>query len=116
MNINLDNMVSISVHEGAGIEKLNIRYVRTNITENTVRKTSEHCSKRSRSFQHKSDKRNLSESTVFEDSSASVLSNISPTSTSPYRPKPTYYFGQNPLSNFKDREEHEDTAMYKVLI
>ena len=31
MNINLDDSVKISVKEGAGIERINIRYIRSNV-------------------------------------------------------------------------------------
>ena len=110
MNINLDNIVTISVNEDAGIEKLNIRYVRTNIPNTFKTHHERHNMKRISGNTTKE----MEDASKFSDYSTSLACEISPTLTSP-RPKQSYYFGQNPLSSVKQREEDKDSVLYKVI-
>ena len=120
MNINLDNIVTISVNESAGIEKLNIRYVRTNIVpSNNFRNNLERqelVSSNSKNCQNNRDT-NMGEmgvKSMISDSTTSLACEVSPALKSQREPKHSYFFGQNPLSSVEKREEDKDSVLYKV--
>ena len=119
MNINLDNTVTISVNDNACIERLNIRYVRNNVPQkyvygNDTNQTSP--SDRRRKVTLKKDEEKIETGSNVSNDTTSFMCEISPTSTMPSRrPSQSYYFGETPLSNIRDKEERKDSAVYKVI-
>ena len=113
MNINLDDSVKISVKEGAGIERINIRYIRSNGTSNTFHSDQLHKNK----HRYKHDEpigKKLHESSKSERIESSYTCQISPSSGCSNRPKESYFFGQNPLPKYETYEEEKESALYKV--
>ena len=119
MNINLDNTVTISVNDNACIERLNIRYVRNNIPQKYVYgNDTNHISPldRRRKVTLKKDEEKIETGSNISNDTTSSMCEISPTSTMPSRrPSQSYYFGETPLSNIRDKEERKDSAVYKVV-
>ena len=119
MNINLDNTVTISVNDNACIERLNIRYVRNNIPQKYVYGSDSHqtsLSERRRKVILKKDEEKIETGSNVGNDTTSFMCEISPTSTMPSRrPSQSYYFGETPLSNIRDKEERKDSAVYKVI-
>ena len=119
MNINLDNTVTISVNDNACIERLNIRYVRNNIPQkyvygNDTNQTSTSDGRRKVTL--KKDEEKIETVSNVSNDTTSFMCEISPTSTMPSRrPSQSYYFGETPLSNIRDKEERKDSAVYKVI-
>ena len=113
MNINLDDIVKISVKEGAGIEKINIRYIRSNIPS-----TTSHPDKFDNNRHLSKNKNSISEEMPDTFKSGANLSpiacQITPSRTSSNRPKQSYFFGQSPLPRHEPQEERKDSALYKV--
>ena len=121
MNINLDNIVTISVNERSGIEKLNIRYVRTNIlpsSDNFQNNLERHgvVGNNSGNCQSKREitREGMGDKSVIRDSTTSLACDISPDLKSQRATKQSYFFGQNPLSSIEKREEDKDSVLYKV--
>ena len=113
MNINLDDSVKISVKEGAGIERINIRYIRSNVPSKT------HHSDQLQKNKHRSkhDERiseQLQETSKSGGNESSYVCQISPSSGCSKRPKESYFFGQNPLPKYETYEEEKESALYKV--
>ena len=119
MNINLDNTVTISVNDNACIERLNIRYVRNNVPQKYVYGNDNHQtspSDRRRKVTLKKDEEKIETGSNVSNDTTSFMCEISPTSTMPSRrPSQSYYFGETPLSNIRDKEERKDSAVYKVV-
>ena len=120
MNINLDNIVTISVNESAGIEKLNIRYVRTNIPpSNNFQNNLERqdlVSSSNKNCQNNRDinKLEMGNKSKISNSTTSLACEVSSTLKSQREPKQSYFFGQNPLSSIEKREEDKNSVLYKV--
>ena len=113
MNINLDDSVKISVKEGAGIERINIRYIRSNGSSKTFHSDQLHKNK----HRYKHDEpicKQLQESSKSEGIESSYTCQISPSSGCSNRPKESYFFGQNPLPKYETYEEEKESALYKV--
>ena len=113
MNINLDDSVKISVKEGAGIERINIRYIRSNGSSKTFHSDQPHKNK----HRYKHDEpisKQLQEASKSEGIESSYACQISPSSGYSNRPKESYFFGQNPLPKYETYEEEKESALYKV--
>ena len=114
MNINLEDIVKISVKEGAGIEKINIRYIRSNIPS-----TNMHSDQQNKNKNHSKNKNlfndDRSSSSKSDACKSPIECQISPSRNSSTRPKESYFFGQNPLPKQETYEEEKDSALYKVL-
>ena len=99
MNINVDNVITVTVDKGVDIEKLNIRYVRPykrpvnafgyNYENDSTTSGKTRCDDGKYKFSAKVDgKSNL-------DPNITVSNKISPPPTLPSRPTKTYYYGEN---------------------
>ena len=113
MNINLDDIVKISVKEGAGIEKINIRYIRSNVPS-----TASHSDQFNKNKHFSKTNKRISEEMPGTLKSGDTLSpiacQITPSRLSSHRPKESYFFGQNPLPNYEPQKEEKESALYKV--
>ena len=113
MNINLDDSVKISVKEGAGIERINIRYIRSNVPSkhsiqiNFIRIN---IILNMMNLSANSDKKHQN----LGGNESSYVCQISPSSGCSNRPKESYFFGQNPLPKYETYEEEKESALYKV--
>ena len=113
MNINLDDSVKISVKEGAGIERINIRYIRSNVPSKTLHSDQLHKNK----YRSKHDEpisKQRQEASKSGGNESSYVCQISPSSGCSNRPKESYFFGQNPLPKYETYEEEKESALYKV--
>ena len=115
MNINLEDIVKISVKEGAGIEKINIRYIRSNIPS-TKMHSDQHNKHQNDSNYKKSFNDGISSASKSDAYKSPIECQISPSRKSSTRPKESYFFGQNPLPQQETYEEEKDSALYKVRI
>lgn len=113
MNINLEDIVKISVKEGAGIEKINIRYIRSNIPSSNIH-SDQHNKNKNHSKSKTSSNDDMSSSSKSDGCKSPVEYQTSPSRKSSTRPKESYYFGQNPLPQHETYEEEKDSALYKV--
>ena len=113
MNINLDDIVNISVKEGAGIEKINIRYIRSNAQSTTL-----HSDQFDKNIKSSKNETSVSEEMADTSKSRTCQSPIecqkSPSHKRANRPKESYFFGQNPVPKYETFEEEKGTALYKV--
>ena len=115
MNINLEDIVKISVKEGAGIEKINIRYIRSNIPSTNMH-SDQHNKNKNHSKHNYSTNDDMSSSLKSDACKSPIECQISPSRKLSTRPKESYFFGQNPLPKQKTHKEVKDSAMYKVKI
>ena len=119
MNINLNNIITISVNEGVDIEKLNIRYVRPYRRPSAFSNNHEKDPKTSSNGRSKSEKHNSKgEMEGKSNSSANmttVASKVSPPAMSPSRPQLTFYFGQNQEPSGDDGTARKQSAVDKVV-
>ena len=113
MNINLDDAVKICVKEGAGIERINIRYIRSNVSSKTHHSDQLHKHKH-RSKNDEPIREQLQEASKSGGNESSYTCQISPSSGCSNRPKASYFFGQNPLPKYEIYEEEKESAIYKV--
>ena len=100
MNINFDNIVTISINEGVNIERLQIRYVRpyrppSAFSNNHENESKTSCNSSQSTREKTKSKEDVEGKSTSSANMASVASKVSPPAMSPFRPQQTYYFGQN---------------------